>query len=104
MIEDNDFSGIAVVDYCLAMLGGPFDCCGGSRGDAGLRGRQRGLEQPGGRTTSSRTTGPTRIRPIPFAFTASDLGLLTLGDHGNCYAGNAFATFFSTLGVLPPCP
>jgi hypothetical protein len=40
----------------------------------------------------------------PFAFTAADLGLLTFGDHGNCYADNVFTTAFSLIGVLPPCP
>ena len=32
------------------------------------------------------------------------IGLLTAGDHGNCYSGNAFATFASLIGVLPECP
>jgi hypothetical protein len=35
--------------------------------------------------------------------TRSDLGLLTAGDHGNCYAGNVFAKSFSLLGFLPTC-
>ena len=44
----------------------------------------------------------------PFAFAASDLGLLTLPDaHGNCYQGNLFTTsfFLSAIGSpLPACP
>ncbi len=39
----------------------------------------------------------------PFAFAAADLTLLSL-EPSNCYAGNVFTTFFSIIGVLPPCP
>jgi hypothetical protein len=39
----------------------------------------------------------------PFGSFAADLSLLTFGDNGNCYEDNTFVTFFSTLGVLPPC-
>lgn len=37
----------------------------------------------------------------PYAAFASDVGLLTLGDRGNCYRGNVFDRFFSSIGVLP---
>jgi hypothetical protein len=40
----------------------------------------------------------------PFAFAASDIALLTAGDHGNCFERNTYDTFFSLLGVLPACP
>jgi parallel beta-helix repeat protein len=105
VIKDNDFSGIAVVDYCLAVMGGPFDCTV----DPEV------IEDPGFVLDSEAsnnqvvdnqlTNNGTNPDPNdPFAFTAADLGLLTFGDHGNCYAGNVFTTFFSTLGLLPPCP
>ena len=40
----------------------------------------------------------------PFGGFAADVTLLTFGDNGNCYEGNLFDTYVSTLGVLPPCP
>lgn len=40
----------------------------------------------------------------PFAFAASDLGVLAARDHGSCYADEVFTTFFPVIGVLPPCP
>jgi hypothetical protein len=50
-----------------------------------------------------RNNGTNPDPATPFAFAASDLGLLTAGDHGNCYAGNVFGTFFSVIGILPAC-
>jgi parallel beta-helix repeat protein len=105
VVADNDFSGIAVVDYCLAVMGGPFDCSI----DPEVADSPEFLldhEASNNRIVDNRlSNNGTNPNPEdPFAFTAADLGLLVLGDHGNCYSGNVFATFFSTLGVLPPCP
>jgi len=103
VIEDNDFSGIAVVDYCLATTGGPFDCFVDPEVTPGfLADHEASNNQVRDNQLANNGTNPNPADP--FAITASDLGLLTDGDHGNCYAGNTFATFFSTLGILPPCP
>jgi hypothetical protein len=51
-----------------------------------------------------RNNGANADPANPFAFAASDLGLLTADDNGNCFKANTFATFFSTLGLLPSCP
>jgi parallel beta-helix repeat protein len=103
LVENNDFSGIAVVDYCLATLGGPFDCSVDPLITPGfLADQDASNNRVVGNLLSGNGTNPDPTSP--FAFTASDLGLLTAGDHGNCYADNSFATFFSLIGVLPPCP
>jgi parallel beta-helix repeat protein len=104
-IADNDFSGVAIVDYCLAVLGGPFDCTVDPEvadSPEFLLDQEASNNQVVGNELVNNGTNPNPSDP--FAFTAADLGLLTFGDHGNCYADNAFTTFFSLLGVLPPCP
>ncbi len=102
LVEDNDFIGIAVADYCLVVQGGPFDC---SVDPTVTPGFVAANEATGNRVLDNllRNNGTNANPAEPFAFAASDLALLTAGDHGNCYAGNVFATFFSTLGVLPAC-
>jgi parallel beta-helix repeat protein len=104
-ITDNDFSGIAVVDYCLAVMGGDFDCSLDPEvldSPAFLLDHEASNNRVVGNQLTNNGTNPNPSDP--FAFTAADLGLLTLDDHGNCYAGNVFATAFSTLGFLPDCP
>jgi len=103
VVEGNDFVGIAVVDYCLAVLGSPFDCSADPEVTPGFLADS---EATNNRVVDNVARGNgTNVDPSnPFGFASSDLGLLTLGDHGNCYAGNVFDTFFSLLGVLPPCP
>ena len=105
LITHNDFSGVSIVDYCLATQGGPFDCSV----DPEVADSPEFLldhEASNNRVVNNLVwnNGTNPNPDDPFAFTAADLGLLVLGDHGNCYADNVFATFFSTLGVLPPCP
>jgi hypothetical protein len=92
-----------VVDYCLAVIGAPFDCSVDPEVTPGFVADSEASNNEV--VDNQLTNNGTNPDPSdPFAFTAADLGLLTLGDHGNCYAGNVFTTFFSTLGVLPPCP
>jgi len=107
VIEDNDFSGIALVDYCLAVSGGPFDCSVDPEvldSPAFLLDHEASNNQVVDNELVNNGTNPNPMDP--FAFTAADLGLLTFPDpHGNCYAGNVYTTFFSLFGpVPPPCP
>jgi len=103
VVENNDFIGIGVVDYCLVVSGGPFDCGVDPEISDGFL-----LDQAASNNRISENVvvnNGTNVDPAnPFFFAASDLALLTLGENGNCYEGNLFATFFSTLGILPPCP
>jgi parallel beta-helix repeat protein len=105
LVEDNDFVGVAITDYCLPLIGTPFDCSGPTIPpeirDAFLADQEASNNSVVGNTLNN---NGTKVDPMnPFAFAASDLALLTLGDHGNCYEDNVFTTFFSLLGVLPPC-
>jgi parallel beta-helix repeat protein len=103
VVENHDFIGIGVVDYCLVVLGGPFDCSVDPDITPGFvldhaASNNQVIENL--LVDNGTNTDPSN----PFAFAASDLALVTAADEGNCYEGNIFATFFSTLGILPPCP
>jgi len=103
LVENNDFIGIAVADYCAVVQGGPFDC---SVDPDVTPGFVAASEATNNRVVDNllRNNGQNADPAEPFAFAASDLALLTAGDHGNCFAGNVFATSFSLIGVLPSCP
>ena len=102
VVENNDFIGIALVDYCFVVQGGPFDCAVDPEVTPGF---VADSEATNNRVVDNvlRNNGTNPDPATPFAFAASDLGLLTGGDHGNCYAGNQFGTFFSVIGILPAC-
>jgi parallel beta-helix repeat protein len=102
LVENHDFTGIAIADYCLVVQGGPFDCAVDPDVTPGF---VAASPAAGNRIADNVLLhNGTNPEPGPFAFAASDLTLLVDGDHGNCYAGNAFSTFFSVIGVLPACP
>jgi parallel beta-helix repeat protein len=101
-VERHDSVGIAVADYCLAVIGTPFAC--------GVDPTTTPEFVMDSFATNNRVTdnvlignGTNPDPNHPFAFAAGDLALLTLGDAGNCYERNIFSTFFSLIGVLPPC-
>jgi hypothetical protein len=102
-VEDNAFAGIALVDYCLAVLGTEFSCSV----DPNVT-REFGRDKS---ATNNRVIDNTLIGngthpdpEHPFASAAADLGLLTVLPNGNCFPGNVFSTFFSVPGGLPACP
>ena len=105
LIENNDFAGVVIADYCLTVLPTPFSCLN----DPNV------IENPefllDNTSVDNRVLDNTLIdngtNADPgsmFAPFAADITLLTAGDLGNCYEGNLYDTFVSTLGVLPPCP
>ena len=103
VVQNHDFLGIGIVDYCLVVQGGPFDC--GQDPEVTpefIADSEATNNRVVKNTVLNNGTNPDPSSP--FAFAASDLALLTAADHGNCYAGNVFGTSFSLLGVLPPCP
>ena len=111
VVTGNDFAGIAIADYCASVLGTPFQCpppfpsIPGLPVDPSIT--PEFLADQG--ATGNRVTGNLAVdnglNPPgpPFGGFAADLTLLTFGDGGNCYADNVFASFFSLIGVLPPC-
>ena len=101
-ITGHDFTGLAVTDYCVVVAGGPFDCGVDPGISLGFLGDQ---EATNNRVRGNVITGnggnPDPNHPFsPFA---SDIILLTDGDHGNCFSGNQFDSSVSLLGVLPEC-
>lgn len=121
LIADNDFSGVAIVDYCVSVTGTPQQCCQ----EAGQQGCDANTLKPGflpDQTAENNRVvenelinNGTEPVPHPFSFAAADLTLVTLpDDHGNCYEDNSIsATFFSLIELLsgnpppwspPSCP
>jgi parallel beta-helix repeat protein len=103
-IENNNFSGVAVADYCVAVQGTAFDCLAGS--DPTITPEFLADQAATGNAVVNNeliNNGTNPDPSHPFAFTASDLSLLSF-EASNCYAGNSFTTFFSIIGLLPPCP
>jgi parallel beta-helix repeat protein len=101
-IQGHDFTGLAITDYCVAVSGGPFDCTMDPDISPGFLADQ---EATNNRVRDNLITGNgTNANPEhPFSVFASDVILLTDGDHGNCYSGNQFDTSVSLIGVLPEC-
>ncbi len=112
-IENNDFTGVSIADYCVTVNGTPFDCFGGQDPTITLPFL---LDQDArdnrvvGNQLVANGTNPDPNHP--FSFAASDLSLLTFRSltdpgpqHGNCYEDNLYSTFFSFFFLSPPaCP
>jgi len=110
-IENNDFVGIAVVDYCLPLIGTPFQCpppfgIPGLPSDPTVTPEFLADQFAANNRVEENVliNNGTNPQPGPFQPFAADLSLLTFGDEGNCYEENIFTTFVSTLGFLPACP
>jgi hypothetical protein len=100
-IVNNDLTGIAVVDACLAFAGTGFDCSVDPTVTPEYPADQDATNNQ--ITHNVLIDNGTNPSPGAFALAASDLGLLSTGA-GNCYSKNVFGTSFSILGALPPCP
>lgn len=100
-IENHGLTGIAVVDACLVWAGTSRDCAVNPRVTPEFLADQD--------ATNNRIVRNVLVHngvnppPSPFAFAAADLTLVSFGA-GNCFANNTFATSFSIIGWLPPCP
>jgi parallel beta-helix repeat protein len=119
-IEDNDFSGVAIVDYCVSVADTPQQCCEDAEQEEDC---DSNTLKPGflpDQTAENNHVVANELinngtDPVdhPFSFAAADLTLVTLpDDHGNCYEDNSIsATFFSLVdffdyvfGGGPPPP
>jgi hypothetical protein len=103
LVEDNDFVGIGVVDYCIPFLGTDFACTI----DPTITPEFLADEKAENNRIVGNTLvdNATNISPDnPFAAYAGDLVLLTGDDHGNCFADNDFTSSFSFIGRFPACP
>ena len=121
LIENNDFVGTAIVDYCLPFIGTPFDCSvDPSITPEFLADQAAENNRVVGNVLVENGTNPSPDpdNPNPFAPFAADLTLLTVPPpmpplHGNCYEDNEFETYFSFFDTfilgnpnpdLPMCP
>jgi parallel beta-helix repeat protein len=111
-IENNNFFGIAIADYCFVVDGTPFACgVDPTTTPEFIADQAATYNQVIGNVLINNGTNPD---PHPFGFAAADLSLVT-GEEGltNCYADNDYSTSFSTFflapgspippGYLPPC-
>ncbi len=114
-IENNDFFGILLADYCVVVAGSPYACdvdptmTPGFIADQATTGNQM--------VDNIVINNGTNPEAHPFMFAASDLALITdyptfteLSGLTNCYADNEYGTSFSFFfaiglpeGYLPPC-
>jgi len=112
-IENNDFFGIALADYCVVVDGTPFACgVDPTTSPEFIEDQAAMFNQIIGNVLINNGTNP---EPHPFVGAAADLSLVTGGEEGltNCYADNDYLTSFSTFflapgspippGFLPPC-
>jgi parallel beta-helix repeat protein len=102
-VENNDFSGVAIADYCLTVSGTSYDCAlDPDISPEFVADQAASNNRIVENVLINNGTNPDLENP--FGFAAADFTLLSLVDNGNCYEDNFFSTFFSTLGLLPPCP
>jgi parallel beta-helix repeat protein len=93
-IENNDFFGIGMIDYCLAVNGTDFSC---SKNPPAVKDTSPDYNQFISNTLPNNGTNPP---PGPFQSQASDI--LALGGKNNCASGNTAATTI-IVPPLPPC-
>jgi len=101
-IENNKFTGIAIADYCLTVVGSPFGC----NQDPSVTPEYREDETAKDNRVTDNVLIDNGLDPDPdgpFSFAAADIILLTAAANGNCYEDNDFATFQSLTGELPEC-
>ncbi len=103
-VENNNFTGIAIADYCLTVDGTPYACGVDPDTQSGefLADQAASANAVIDNLLINNGAEPPNH---PFSFAAADLTFLWLGEGTpSCYAGNVFTTAFSTIGLLPPCP
>jgi hypothetical protein len=101
LVENNDFYGIAIVNWCLAVDGSAFACP-----------LIEPIVEPAAENNTvvnntfiNNGTNPEPGHPLE-AF-AADITFVELTAAGNCFAGNTYTTyssFFNLVPVPPACP
>ena len=101
LVYNNDFVGIAIVDYCVPFVTTPFAChLDPTITDEFLEDETAENNSVVGNDLMNNGTMPD---PGDFEAFAADLTLLTAADHNNCFEDNVFTTSFSSIGELPSC-
>jgi len=87
VVQDNDFYGIAMVDWCLANEGSDYDCDNIPL-DPGIN------EFPEQNVVQDNEFINNGTNPVthPLAPYAADITYVAWDDYGNCFARNVYAT------------
>jgi parallel beta-helix repeat protein len=100
-VENHEFSGIAIADYCLTTAATPFPC----NVDPDVTPEFVADAAPRNNRVVDNVlvnNGNGNQAGNPFGFAAADLTLITIPDQGNCYENNLYTTFFSFIHAAPP--
>ena len=85
-VENNDFYGIGVVDYCVGVASTDFDCTA----------HPPAVEPaPDDNTYESNSLSGNGTNPVPFGgfeFFAADITYIVTAGHSNCFAKNDYGT------------
>lgn len=93
-IENNDFYGIAVIDYCVAVAGSAFDCASNPP-------EVESAPDDNTYVRNSLTNNGTNPASHPLAPWAADIVYFMFeAGHANCFARNTYGTFEAP--VVPP--
>ncbi|MFK7887729.1 MAG: nitrous oxide reductase family maturation protein NosD [Gammaproteobacteria bacterium] len=99
LVENNNFFGIAIADYCLGVQGSSFDCS--------VNPPPAEFDPTPERNQIKRNTlnnnGTDPDPGSPFAVFAADITLFVPGDFGNCFRENTLSSFISIAGPARPC-
>jgi parallel beta-helix repeat protein len=105
LVENNDFYGISVVDWCLAVEGGVCPDIGlGNPPPPALDGAPDNNTFVNNTLTNNGTNPQTGGDPLLeiFATAAADITYVVLDSNlNNCFSGNSYQTFKSLLGPVP---
>ncbi len=99
-VQNNDFFGVGIVDYCLANAGTPFNCTDNPPAVEPVPNFNRISRN----TFVNNGTAPDPTHPLaPFA--ADMVNIVFDPSPGNCFTQNTFATYASLTGGGPhQCP
>lgn len=102
LVENNDFYGVAIVDYCLAQGGTPFNCTDNPPDVEPIPQGNRVLRN----TFTNNGTAPDPTHPLA-SFAADMVYIILPGGPltGNCFDRNTYDTYGALQGFFPPpCP
>jgi parallel beta-helix repeat protein len=100
-IENNDFTGIGVADYCIAVSLAPGFTCAEDPTITPEFLADQGAEN--NRVVENVLVNNGTNASGPFFILAADLTLLAPLERGNCFRDNVYTTFFPPGAPLPEC-
>jgi len=99
LVENNDFYGVAIVNWCLAVADSAFECPSNPPIDGDPAARNNVIVD---NTFINNGTNPEPGHPLE-GF-AADMTFVELTASGNCFAGNTYDSYASYLNLVPVPP